>query len=77
VQVAVSSGSSNSNIAAAVGAFPLLPNTTELQQTFSLPSGPYTVHLSSEDSTGGDVLFEIYEVSDEVIARVGFGGVQY
>lgn len=56
--------------APAVGAFPLRAGGQDFAILQFLPPGAYTAHVSSEDGGEGDVLLEIYEVSDETLAQI-------
>lgn len=54
-------------VAAAVGAFPLLPNSNDIAMVLNLSSGVYTAHIGSINGGTGDVLFEIYEAPDSLV----------
>jgi hypothetical protein len=56
--------------APAVGAFPLRESSRDFAIVQFLPPGAYTAHVSSGDGSEGDVLLEIYEISDEVLAAI-------
>jgi uncharacterized delta-60 repeat protein len=47
---------------AAVGAFPLAPNSADAAMLVSLPPGNYTLQISSPNGPAGEVLAEIYEM---------------
>lgn len=56
--------------APAVGAYPLRADSRDFAIVQFLPPGAYTAHVSSGDGSEGDVLLEIYEISDEVLASL-------
>jgi hypothetical protein len=55
-------GYTAADLAAAVGAFPLLPGSTEFQDYLSLSPGAYSVHIDSPTGDSGEILVEIYEI---------------
>lgn len=55
-------GYTAADLAATVGAFPLLPGTAEFQDYFTLFPGTYSIHLDSGDGGQGEALLEIYDV---------------
>jgi hypothetical protein len=60
-------------VAPYVGAAPLRPDDKDFAILYALPSGSYTLHVSSADGGAGDVVLEVYEVpasavpDDEVV----------
>jgi hypothetical protein len=55
-------------ISASVGAFPLMPPTTDTAVVTILQPGPYTVHVTSGDGTTGTTLAEVYDADQNVYA---------
>lgn len=54
-------------VAPRVGASPLAPNTQDFAILQPLPTGAYTAHITSGDGDTGDVVFEVYEVPENVL----------
>ncbi|MSU47884.1 MAG: hypothetical protein EXS37_02120 [Opitutus sp.] len=54
-------GFSPADTAAAVGAFPLPPNSRDAAVVLPLPAGLYTAHVKSTEGRGGVVLIEAYD----------------
>lgn len=48
---------------AGAGAFPLLPNTSDWREYYTLNPGAYTIHVTDESRQGGAVLVEAYELA--------------
>lgn len=61
-------GPNSGLVAAAVGAFPLEANSDDAAAFVSFPAGSYTIQVTSVDGGSGDVLLEIYEVPDSLVA---------
>lgn len=54
-------------VAPGVGAFPLDEGSADVAGVWSFAPGAYTVHVGAADGGSGDVMLEIYEVSDELV----------
>jgi hypothetical protein len=61
-------GAGAASLTRAVGAFPLSPDTEDVEVYLSLPPGAYTAQIESADGGSGNVLLELYEIPPEALS---------
>ncbi len=59
--------SSVDTVSIRVGAFPLMAGAGDVAVVMPFPAGVYSVHVYSADGGTGDVLLEIYDISDRAL----------